>query len=191
MMKKGVSLIQLVIIISIMLILTVPAVMIGNNYISRSKTAALDSTISGIKRELSTYRQFNGELPVVKDEEGRGIIFDLTKELNLKKVLDTSNDAGDVFYILDISKIGAINAQKGKDIGNNDIFIVASKSENVYYVKGEILNNQEKYHGRVESDIDNGVIGYVTFNESDESKFNKEDESKIEYKDGVLLLKLE
>jgi len=161
--KKGISLIVLIITIVILLILlSVTTVSVGDS-IQNSRKSAFASDLASLQDAVNVYYIQNGELPIVSegnkyveyvyktnnlvDKEDSSNIIELnTTYINEFKqelvsnfdITDGENIVSDtVFYKIDLAKINVEKTKRGTGKnGENDIYIVAYPSQNIYYLKG-------------------------------------------------------
>lgn len=131
-MKKGISLMTVIIAVSIMIVLIASVSVIGSGAISSANFEEYKSQIERIADEVNIYYVENGELPVtgqVVDANSLGQDF-----LNSLK---EKNDLSNRLYVLDVSKLNDFTFEKGKgSVSDKDVFLVTQDTNNVYYLKG-------------------------------------------------------
>ncbi|MEG2348428.1 MAG: hypothetical protein RSB67_02125 [Clostridia bacterium] len=154
--KLGISLILLVITIVITIILTTAIIISVNTSKNNAALVSFAEEISTIEDQVSSYYIQNDEIPYLDSEMpiSQKALMDLiplsdknifTQELELNLDKNTNEMLG-AFYFIDLSKIDITNSKKGykKSGENNDVYVVAYPSMNVYYLKG-IKVNKNKY----------------------------------------------
>ena len=138
-MKKGVSLITVIVAMSIMMILISSVSVIGSSAISSANFEEYKSEIERVANEVNIYINENNYLPITNEIVD---INSLGNEFiaNVKQKNDLSNK----FYVIDVSKLNDNNIEKGKgSIADKDVFLVSENTNNVYYLKGF------KYRGEI------------------------------------------
>lgn len=130
--KKGVSLVIVVTAVAIMLILVSVASVVGSNGIKSANFDEYISVINRVSDEVNMYYIENGKLPVKMEV--------LTYSSLPNEFKNTLNEKGDVnhkLYVVDTSLLEDKTIEKGKgDTENQDVFLVAEETHNVYYLKG-------------------------------------------------------
>ncbi|MEG1008606.1 MAG: hypothetical protein RSF67_02085 [Clostridia bacterium] len=108
-MKKGISLIILIVAISIMTIIMSSASVIGLNYITMSNYEEYKSNINRIEDEVNLYNINNKELPV-KNE----IVSSLSLGESFNKNVLALGDERNKLFVVDISLLNNLNIRSGK-----------------------------------------------------------------------------
>lgn len=144
-MKKGIAMVTLVIIISIMLILVSVITVSGVNISNTSKKFSFASELKMLQESINSYRTTNNEFPV-----SDFVVIDLSSasddvkkqfQDNLEDITDNKVYLSKIDYIkLDIS-----NLSKGLSESEDDIYVVSNKSGIVYYAKGLKIGNNTYY----------------------------------------------
>lgn len=138
-MKKGITLSVMAVAVSIMFIIIGTATIIGTNTM---KAASYEEYISKLKRvedEVNFYIESTGKLPTTGE-----IISKNGCKPELLNAITTNSDTENDLYIVDMSKLNPVSVNIGYgDIQNNDIFIIAANTNNVYYYGGY------KYEGKL------------------------------------------
>lgn len=131
-MKKGITVSVIVVAVSIMFIAISVATVIGTRTI---QTAVYEEYMSKLKRvedAINLYQNQNDQLPLTGEV--------MSKEGTPPNFLQTVYDVGDKdnkLYIIDMNKIIVSNVSIGYGtVNDNDIFLIAENSNNVYYYKG-------------------------------------------------------
>lgn len=138
-MKKGVSLITVIIAVSVMIILVSSVCVIGSSAISSANFEEYKSEIERVADEINIYINEKGTLPITN----QNISIDSLGQKFLEEV-NEKNDLSNKFYVIDVSKLNDYTIEKGKgNLNNKDVFLIAENSNNVYYLKGF------KYRGKV------------------------------------------
>lgn len=143
MKKQGISLVILVITIIVMIIIaTVSIVGINNLLIDANKQNFADE-LKGLEDVIEEYYLAYGSLPV----KGLSMTCDETieklkenKEL-LREEITKNGDINNSFYTVDLTKLEIQTPERGTTTDELDIFIVATNTLRVYYLKGEKIGN--------------------------------------------------
>lgn len=162
-MKKGISLMVLVITIVILLILLSVTTMTVGNAIQNSRKSAFASDLVSLEDAVDIYYMQNGEFPVLsenneyieyvynnniliaKDDENNTISLNEQYSESFKQELILNSDMTDgedvvsntVFYKIDLKKIDVKKTKRGTTSnGVDDIYVMAYPSQTVYYLKG-------------------------------------------------------
>lgn len=144
--KKGISLIALTITIAVMIILATAVFMVSNEMVINSKMAALAVDLEEMEDLVSSYYINNDELPVVATPswDKDGLVGEISEGASeLAEEIELNKDGSDTFFKIDISKLDIENISRGLEAeeDSTDIFVVAKESFNVYYLKGEEIDD--------------------------------------------------
>lgn len=172
-MKKGISLIVLIVGISIILTLSSVIVIYGNNIYNNSKKVKFASEISYVDEIIESYKQKNGEYPTLDMYN-----FDTT---NINSDILSSQFANEniinnniVLYKIDFSKLGITEltfANKDYDHGEK-VYLISKETGKIYYQKGYKIAKDVYY--TLTDDLKKS-INYTQKNEVDDGiTFNKE-----------------
>ncbi len=154
--RQGVSLLILTITIIVILIIASISIVNMNNAISDTRMTSFSEELANIEDQVKIYYVQNNEFPVIDNtsvmsEQG---LFDLASlDDNYKSALQnelvlngdkSDNIQNGEFYQIDLMKLDLQNVKKGtkQDNDQNDVFVVAYPTMNVYYLKGEKINNE-------------------------------------------------
>lgn len=131
-MKKGVSLLVVIVAVTVMLIIISAATIIGTGAITTANYEEYVSELNRVSDNVNEYYIENKELPVT------GEVVSATSLGN--EFLANMKDKGDLeenLYIVDLSKLKDSTIKKGKgNVSDQDIYLVTQNSQNVYYLKG-------------------------------------------------------
>lgn len=138
-MKKGVSLVVILVAVIIMMLLITSVSVVGNSAISSANFEEYNSEIKRISDMINIYVNENGKMPVTNEMISVSSLgTDFINEVKEKG--DISND----FYVIDISKLDDYTINKGKgNIIDKDVYLISTNTFRVYYLKGF------KYKGKV------------------------------------------
>lgn len=143
-MKKGVSLLIVIIAVSIMLILISTASVIGRRAIISANFEEFNSVLQRVSDEVNQYYIEYGELPVKIENISAQSYPEFYSYLSKK-----TGDTGSKFYIVDMDKLNDMTIEKGRgQTASKDVFVVAEDSLNVYYLAG-FSYNKETYFGLI------------------------------------------
>lgn len=137
--KNGISLVVLVAAIAIMLIVLTSAIIIGKGNIDDAKYDEYISNVSRVSNEVNLYYLENNILPTT----GEIILLDSLESSFIAKVSENLDNMNDL-YIVDINKLNDSTIKIGNgSIASKDVFLVASNTNNIYYLNGF------KYKGKI------------------------------------------
>lgn len=139
-MNKGISMMMLVVATSIMMILITSASVIGINSINTAKFEEYKSILERVSDDVNYYYIENGTLPI-KDSSGIEIIDPSSINNEFYNQVIEAGDSTDILYIIDLEKLedNTIN------FNENDIFVVARNSHNVYSLSGFTYKSKTYY----------------------------------------------
>ena len=138
-MKKGVSMMTVLIAVSVMMILVSSVSVIGSSAISSANFEEYKSKVERVADEINIYINENGTLPITNQSVSINSLGEDFLEASKEK-----NDLSNKFYVVDVSKLNDYSIDNGKgNLNNKDVFLIAENSNNVYYLKGF------KYKGKV------------------------------------------
>ncbi len=129
--NKGISMMMLVVATSIMMILITSASVIGINSINTAKFEEYKSILERVEDDVNYYYVENGTLPI-KENSRTEIIDPASINTEFYNQVIEEGDSTDILYIIDLDKLedNTIN------FNQNDIFVVARNSHNVYLLSG-------------------------------------------------------
>lgn len=138
-MKKGISMVTVLIAVSVMMILISSVSAIGSSAISSANFEEYKSKVERVADEINIYINENGTLPITNQ-----IVSINSLGGDFLEAVKEKNDLSNKFYVVDISKLNDYSIENGKgNLNNKDVFLIAENSNNVYYLKGF------KYKGKV------------------------------------------
>ena len=138
-MKKGVSMMTVLIAVSVMMILISSVSVIGSSAISSANFEEYKSKVERVADEINIYINENGTLPITNQSVSINSLGEDFLEAAKEK-----NYLSNKFYVVDVSKLNDYSIDNGKgNLNNKDVFLIAENSNNVYYLKGF------KYKGKV------------------------------------------
>ena len=189
--KKGISMIVLLITIAVFLILVTVVTISSNKILNNTKKKQFAREIYEVQNLVDKYKYEKEEYPytILDDNTKESISIDITDEI--KNQFENENITEDnkvVLYSIDLNKIGAENITRGIKNNNNlnDIYAFSNKTGIVYYIDGYKVGNNTYY---TLTDELKGQIGYGkdTSNISN-SKVISETASMDYVQDGLVLL---
>ena len=138
--KKGISLIVLVITIVVALILVAAVTISTSGAIDSANVTAFAKDLNDIEEATESYYILNGVIPVLDGEPVRtsnSLLAIAGNEHLLNEEITEKGDADSQFYTIDLAKINVTKIAYGnKDYSENDTFVVAYPTMNVYYPYG-------------------------------------------------------
>ena len=137
--NKGITLISLIVTIVMVLIIASISISSINSAPDTQGFSKMKNDITSLKDKTLIYYNKYGEAPIIENkkiEQGR---------LNNIKLEGT--DTGDNYYEIDLSKLENITLNFGdKKNGNeNDVYIINSKTLEIFYLEGTKLNEKMHY----------------------------------------------
>lgn len=146
--KKGISLMSLVVTIAVVLILTTTITVSFNTVYVATKKKDFANEIYNIQKLVDMYYYRNEEYPVVSQYEN--MIVDLS-QLNNEDKQQFANETDDLSSILvlkrlDLYETGVNESKNGHGtVEDKDIYCVSEKTGLVYYIKGKRFSNDVYY----------------------------------------------
>lgn len=189
--KKGISMIALLITMAVFLILLTVITISSDKIVNNTKKKQFAREIYEVQNLVDKYKYENEEYPYT-------ILDDNTKEsisINIKYGIWYQFDAEGVtigdeveLYTIDLNKIGAENITRGIKRNNDlsDVYAFSNKTGIVYYVKGYKVGNDT--YCTLTKELKK-QIGYGKYSSSiSKSKVISETENMDYVKDGLVLL---
>lgn len=130
-MKKGITIITLVVTITVMLILATTVTITSSNAINNSKKIKFASELVFMQETVDNYiASHEGSLPIIDTEIKNGQL--------------PSNE----YYEIDMSLLGLIETTYGRKLNNDitDIYVLSKNDGKVYYLKGLKIKNKVYYN---------------------------------------------
>ena len=189
--KKGISMIVLLITIAVFLILVTVVTISSNKILNNTKKKQFAREIYEVQNLVDKYKYEKEEYPytILDDNTNESISIDITDEI--KNQFENENITEDnkvVLYSIDLNKIGAENITRGIKKDNNliDIYAFSNKTGIVYYTDGYKVGNNTYY---TLTDELKKIIGYGKDNSNEtDSKIISEIPSMDYVQDGLVLL---
>lgn len=185
-MKKGISLVSLMITIVIIILLTTTVSISAISSINNAKKISFATEISFIQESVNNYYTKNNTLPTF--DKVNFNINEINEKYKEQFILEDAQN----MYKLDLDKLGKIDNIFGKEKNENDIYAVSLDTNKVYYLAG--LNVGDKIYYTLTDDLktiirynENLVNDGIIFNKSESKWTNKNIITNIlvpnEYKD--------
>ena len=189
--KKGISMIALLITIAVFLILLTVITISSDKIVNNTKKKQFAREIYEVQNLVDKYKYEKEEYPytILDDNTKESISIDITDDINdqFKNEGVTEGDKAKL-YTIDLNKIGAENITRGikKDNNLKDVYAFSEKTGIVYYIKGYKVGKNVYY---TLTDELKGQIGYGkdTSNISN-SKVISETASMDYVQDGLVFL---
>ena len=189
--KKGISMIALLITIAVFLILLTVITISSDKIVNNTKKKQFAREIYEVQNLVDKYKYEKEEYPytILDDNTKESISIDITDDLTDQFDKEGVKEGDKVeLYTIDLNKIGAENITRGikKDNNLKDVYAFSEKTGIVYYIKGYKVGKNVYY---TLTDELKGQIGYGknTSNISN-SKVIFETASKDYVQDGLVLL---
>jgi len=138
--KRGISLVVLVITIIVTVIVTTLTILQIDNVMGEINRDDFIVEVTTIEDKIKEYYLLTGSLPVIESnqytaDELKEKLAEGTKSLLYNEIV-ANEDVANTFYEIDISKLGIEITERGLKKDATDIYVVATNSLNVYYLKG-------------------------------------------------------
>ncbi len=131
-MKKGISLMVVVIAVTVMLILISTASVIGSSSINTANYDEFNSKVDRVWNLVNEYYVKNGVLPVTSE-----VISKESLGSDFVKVVTENGDLNENLIVVDMSKLKITGIDLGYgNILDQNVFLVAQNTQNVYYMRG-------------------------------------------------------
>lgn len=189
--KKGISMIALLITIAVFLILLTVITISSDKIINNTKKKQFAREIDEVQNLVDKYKYEKEEYPytILDDNTKESMSIDITDDLTDQFDKEGVKEGDKVeLYTIDLNKIGAENITRGikKDNNLKDVYAFSEKTGIVYYIKGYKVGKNVYY---TLTDELKGQIGYGkdTSNISN-SKVISETASTDYVQDGLVLL---
>ncbi len=131
--KMGVSLIIVSTAVAIMLLLISVASVVGTNAIKSANFDEYISVLNRVSDEVNMYYIENEKLPV----SSQTVVNYSTLPVEFKNTLNSKKDVNNKLFVVDVSLLKDKTIEKGKgSVEDQDVFLVAEDTHNVYYLKG-------------------------------------------------------
>jgi len=139
--KSGISLVVLATTIIIMVILTGVVIFGIQNVVKETEKNEFVIELETIEDKVKEYYMLIGNLPIRPDKSYNTstLLSELTeasKQSLLRDEINLNKDNNNEFLVLDTVLLELEINERGKNIDNTDVFVVATNSLNVYYLKG-------------------------------------------------------
>ena len=146
-LKKGVSLIVLLMTIAVMLILLTTITVSSSNIINNSKKRQFAKELYEIQNLVDKYKYENNDYPyIIENDENKTVKKNVENISNIF-VGEEKVDNVITLYPVNLSKAGVENLSRGtnKDDNENDVYAFSEKTGKVYYVKGYKVGDDTYY----------------------------------------------
>ena len=147
--QKGITLISLVIVLSVIVILSFTITVNMGGITEQSQKSKLDSDLTQIGEKISQYYSRNKQLPIINK-------YTETSNFEASKNVNDGTD----YYVLDLDELGDLSLNYGKDYDTikntnvetsvtqvSDVYVINEISQTVYYAKG--INYEGKTYFRL------------------------------------------
>ena len=163
---KGISLIDLVISIIVIMILTSIVLYNAKNDLKLNNLKSMKTDIGNLRDKIGNYYAQYGDIPAIKSKPFTDI-----SVLNAANIIG-ANDTGN-FYVIDLKSLENLTLNYGKEykkIQENsnidvntltDIYIINEDSYNIFYIKGIEVDENMYYTDYNEKDVDKERIDLI------------------------------
>ncbi len=139
--EKGITMITLALTVLILIILTSALAINSYDSMQISNLTRLENDISTLNNRIASYYVSNDDLPLYGEAMTKSYI---NTNYDIK---DLSINDGDVYYLIDLSKLENLTLNYGEDytMGLSNAYIINVESHIIYYLKG-VKYEGEIYH---------------------------------------------
>lgn len=131
-MKKGVSLLIVTVAISVMVVLISSSIIFGSQAINTAQFEEYLSQLDRLSSSLNDYVLQNKSLPTTGE-----IVSGISLGNEFMSELVSKKDENNRLFVVNVSLLKDGTLKRGNGTAENqDIFVVAENTNNVYYVKG-------------------------------------------------------
>lgn len=131
-MKKGITISTLVVAITIILILSSVATVVGIRSIKTASFEEFSSKLVRVSNDINLYHTKNKELPLTNE-----VLYASSCTEELKAELAKYGDNNSYLYVVDMNKLNTESVNIGYGtIEDGDVFVIAKDTNNIYYFKG-------------------------------------------------------
>ena len=138
--KKGITLATLVITMVVLVILSGVVISNARGIIQKSELAKFGEELKTIEDIIKEYYISNGNFPVIEEKKYSSeqvISLNVSGfDSELKQEIEKNDDEDCTFYEIDYEAIKVTLEDRGLQNTADDIYVVSSLSNKVYYVKG-------------------------------------------------------
>lgn len=146
MRKKGITLATLVITIAILVILSGVVIINARGIIQKTELAKFGEELKAIEDIIKEYYISNGRFPVIEEKKfSAEQVVSLNAsgfDSELQQEIEKNDDEDSTFYEIDYEAIKVTLKDRGLENTPDDIYIVSSASNRVYYVKGLQISDE-------------------------------------------------
>lgn len=139
-MKKGISMMMLVVATSVMMILITSASVIGINSINTANFEEYKSVLNRISDDVNYYYIENDTLPI-KSSDGYMIVDPSSISYEFYSQVVAQGDELDTLYVIDLEKL----EDSTIDFNEDDVFLVSGSSHNIYSLDGFLYKSKIYY----------------------------------------------
>jgi Tfp pilus assembly protein PilE len=131
-MKKGVTLLIVVVAITVMLILITSASVIGSGAITSANYEEYRSKLSRVSNNVNEYYVENQKLPITNEIVASSSLGD-----NFVANMKENGDISEKLFVVDMSLLNDSTITNGiGTVANQDVYLVTENTQNIYYLKG-------------------------------------------------------
>lgn len=170
MKKQGISLVVLVITIIVMIIIASIAIIGINDLIITADTQDFANEVNVIEESIKEYYATHKILPVTSTKYNKSELLNKLEgsyKTKLNTEITENNDADNTFYVVDLKLLEITTPERGLGTDALDIYLVASNTLNVYYLKGVEIEDNIYFSNKELIDKKKIEDNVVTSNEQD------------------------
>lgn len=137
-MKKGISLLVLMVAITVMAIVISTASVMGASSINAANYDEYIATIQRVVDDVNAYYLINKELPVTGE-----VLSASAMGTEFMGSVAQKGDESDTLLVVNVDLLGDSTIKKGRGkVETKDVFLVSKNSHNVYYLQGYQYKNK-------------------------------------------------
>ncbi|MEG1705105.1 MAG: hypothetical protein RR290_00835 [Clostridia bacterium] len=142
-MKKGISLIALVVTIVIAIILVSTAVVSYDLIITNSKKSEFSKEMYSLLKLVKDYEFINNEYPLLEEIS---IPISVINASEIQQFAQETQLNGSIkLWKIDLAKSGVKEIKRGLLKTKNDMYVFSKSTQKIYYINGEKIGNNTYY----------------------------------------------
>jgi len=148
--KNGMSMLTIAITITVLVIIAGIFIAQIDNVIKDAEKSEFTTELSTIKSKVKEHYLLSGSLPVKPGVEYtltelKSMLANQSEQALLENEITENDDTHNSFLVIDLDALEVQTNNRGQSIDNADIFVVATNTLNVYYLKGTTIDNTMRF----------------------------------------------
>ena len=147
MYKKGVTLLTLALTLAVLAILASAVIINTETILPKAELSTFGEEVKIIEDRVKEYYISNGTLPIKQGSAEYTIaelemLHSMGFQEELRSEITKNTDVNSKFYVINYYAINVRLEDRGLEQTPDDIYVVSSKSNKVYYVRGVIIKDE-------------------------------------------------